>query len=92
MNEIKAYAGLKESFYFLGPKTCPATWSLKSITKEEAKNLPRDKKSEIVSLKEDKNIEKILSDNFLGYNKFVAGEGEKKFVIYETICKVCEIK
>lgn len=92
INEIKLYTGLRDNVYFSGTRVCPSSWSLKPIKKEEIKNLPKDKKAEIITLKDDSDIAKLLSENFLGYNKSIVGEDKNSFIIYEILCKPCEIK
>lgn len=88
--EMKAYTGARSDVYFWGKSYCPGVSSFKKADQNIVKDLSKDKKSEIVTKKEDGELEKILTDSFLGYNKYTAGEGKNSFVVYETICKPCE--
>lgn len=90
--EIRAYAGAKSNVYLWGKSYCVETMSFRKVNKDTVKNLPRDVKAEIISKNEDESLENLLYENFLGYNKYTAGEGKDSFVIYETICKACELK
>lgn len=85
--EIQAYAGEKDNVFLFGTNVCPQVWGLGKVSLNKIKDLPKDKNFEIISYKENSDIEKILSKDFLGYNKLIAGEGAKTFVIYETIHK-----
>jgi len=90
IGEVKAYTGARDDVYFWGKSYCLGVSSFEKADQNIVKNLSKDKKSEIVAKKEDSELEKILTDSFLGYNKYTAGEGKNSFVVYETICKPCE--
>lgn len=92
VREMKAYTGARSNVYFWGKTYCPGITGFKKADENAVKNFSKDKKSEIVSKEEDTALEKLLSETFLGYNKYTAGEGKNSFVIYETICKPCEMK
>lgn len=90
--EVRAYTSARNDVYFWGRSYCPAASSLKKADQDVIKNLPKDKKSEVIAKNGDGELEKILTETFLGYNKYVVGEGKNTFVVYETICKPCELR
>jgi hypothetical protein len=89
-HEVKAYVIGKESFYYYGPKYCPATWSFKSITVNTLKDLASDKDIIIISQKESPELEEALEKKFLSFSRFVASDENVSFIIYETECQKCK--
>lgn len=90
--EAAAFMKLDTASYFWGAKSCPVTWKLKGLNEEELKKIPSDKKIQVISAVRDPELESILKNNFLGYNRYAAGEDQNMFYVYETICGVCTKK
>lgn len=90
--EIFAYSLFRDSTFYVGPKYCPATWKLKAKTLKEVGEINLTTKFQVIAPKEDPELEKVLKDKFIGYNKYSAGESNNKFYIYESVCSLCELK
>ena len=88
--EIKSYVIGKESFYYYGPKYCPATWGFESITTGSLKDLDSNEDITIVSQKESTELEEALEKKFPSFSRFVASDERVSFIIYETECQKCK--
>lgn len=88
--EIRTYSRLRPDAFYVGEKYCPQTWKLPTKKIEEIKG-EGQRKIEILSPKEDSALESVLKENYLGFNKYGAGDGKSSFYIYETICTACEL-
>jgi hypothetical protein len=89
-SEIKSYVIGKETFYFYGPRYCPATWGFESIAVDSLKDLDSNKDILIVSQKESPELEEALEKKFLSFSRFVASDENVSFIIYETECQKCK--
>lgn len=88
--EIRSYVIEQESFFYYGPKYCPATWSFESITTDTLNELDSNKDIVIVSQKESSELEEALEKKFLSFSRFVASDENVSFIIYETECQKCK--
>jgi len=90
VGEMRSYARGRESFYYYGPRYCPATWSLESIDEEMIGDLSDNRDILILSQKESPTLEEALEKKYLSYTRFFAGSDNANFVIYETECRKCK--
>lgn len=88
-SDIKAYTAGSD-FYYWGPKYCPATWTFKGVSEENLGKVNNGEDIVVIAKNESDELAGLLTQNYLDYSVYIAGEGEEEFVIYETECQKCQ--
>ncbi|MDD3678879.1 MAG: hypothetical protein PHT36_01365 [Patescibacteria group bacterium] len=65
---------------------------MRSVSENNIKDIPKDKNFSILSVKESKVFEEKLSDIFIDFKKYIAGNDNNinNFIIYEVECEKCK--
>lgn len=89
IKEISSFTAGRDSVYYYGPRICPASWKLNSVSRNEIKTLAQSGDISIVSKNDPKKLEKEISSIFLDYSKFLVENNDVRFVVYEIDCPIC---